>query len=170
MIPHWNGVDAELLLYELNTGERRTLASAFQINNESFSPDGEWVSYIAGTQFWGDRLNVVHLQTGKDREIAAVEFGDISQWTSWSPDSRMIAYFVPTVDQNCQTKSQIHVVTVESEESHLIADNGQFWGWSADSAWLAYRVDSDVYAVNVFSALTQRIQNVDQIVGWRPGV
>lgn len=159
--------NAELRLYDLNTGEMRVLASAFQIDEAEFSPDGERVGYVAATQFWGDRLNIVDLQTGQNQEIAAVEFGDIRGWT-WSPDGSMIAYGVPAVDSGQEPITQIHVVSVDLAESRLIADRGRFWGWSPDSSWLAYRLDRDVYVVDVFTELTRRIENVDQVIGWRP--
>lgn len=82
--------------------------------NPSWSPDSKKI-------LWFDkmnRLNMVDIDSKKLTEITHSEAGEITSY-AWSPDSRWIAYSMPSIF----SMSQIYVYNIETKKSEPVTDN-----------------------------------------------
>jgi Tol biopolymer transport system component len=101
----------------------------------SWSPDGDWVAYLAednrGSEDVSRRL--VYLDPDRAEESHTVE-QDLVIAYFWSPDSRKIAYFVPQIsipsgqqevslqEQEAQFTLELHVLDVQTGDSQRLIE------------------------------------------------
>ncbi|HSG40908.1 MAG TPA: S41 family peptidase, partial [Thermoanaerobaculia bacterium] len=104
------------------------------------SPDGKWIAHRdKDRQLW-----VLNLQTRKQTRVVASTsaFGDIDDVT-WSPDSRWLAYSMPTPN----TFQRIFLYRVETGAvTPLTSDRFNSWSpaWSRDGKWLYFLSDREL--------------------------
>lgn len=103
-----DGKDAAI---QLTTPE--SVSSTYK-SNPVWSPDGKKI-------LWYDkmnRLNMIDVSSKKVTEVAKSEAGEIYRY-SWSPDSKWIAYVMPSLREH----AVICIYNVENGESNPVTDN-----------------------------------------------
>ena len=161
------GENAELRIYNTETGEMRSLANAYQILYNHFSPDGHWIAYEWDNRWWGERISVVNLATERNVDIAGAEFGEIDYWI-WSPDSTMITYTIPIRIAD-KRRTELRVVNIETGEDRLITEDGHYYlTWSPDTQWIAYQSGSSLFAQHLQDGTVREITDIERVIGWRP--
>ncbi|HEY9421391.1 MAG TPA: protease, partial [Thermoanaerobaculia bacterium] len=102
------------------------------------SPDGKWIAHRdKDRQLW-----VLNLQTRKQTRVATSTAGDIDDLT-WSPDSRWLAYSVPSPN----TFQRIFLYRLETGAvTPLTSDRFNSWSpaWSRDGKWIYFLSDREL--------------------------
>jgi WD40 repeat protein len=149
-------------------------ADSGDCGNATYSPDGQWISYIWWHAGAGRSDKVGLYLTGSD----CIEGADLCDKTAkgpvllgpfyaWSPDSRYIA---SDYESGIQVFEVIHGTiakksAIEISEPFEAADIT----WSPDSNWLAYTRGNEIRVVEIndgHSDWIARFNNGIEIIGW----
>ncbi len=128
--------DSEHFIHELNEQRLRVVPRTEGTFRGRWSPDGEWIAIP------GDRSLCVIRPSGADKRclIEIAEPERFNQWSSWSPDGRLLAYprgrlFGNSVDWD------VWIVSVESGSHRKVGESSEinpWWvDWSPDGRHLA---------------------------------
>ena len=121
-----------------------------------WSPDSSHLLYATPNDCDGDdkddswNLHVVAADGSGAREIGPIDFDawDVLIINPWSPDSKHVAYRAMD-PQDCSTDLYVSAVGSESDTAadaepvHIVAD-AKFLGWSPDSAYIEFGVETDL--------------------------
>ncbi|MCT4368564.1 MAG: hypothetical protein N3Z28_12990 [Synechococcaceae cyanobacterium MAG-AL2] len=118
------------------------------INYLAWSPDGEWLLGLAGTDWWSMGLYLVGREGGEPLELFAGD-GSTVPWARWSPDGEHIAFIV------ARGGSQ-NTPAVEMDAYVVQPDGGDLWqvderlaglvrqmAWSSDGQRLAFALNDE---------------------------
>lgn len=137
-----------------NGGPRNlTKTSGEAERNPIWSPDGRWIAYLSDES--GEYEIYVTQSDGRGETTKLTSDGDCYRFlSSWSPDSKHIAYGDKT--------GKLFVLNVETKESkHVDTDSGAELivpSWSHNSEWITYSRGSDERAP-VFSIWVYNVKN-----------
>jgi Tol biopolymer transport system component len=112
--------------------------------NPVWSPDGEYLVFVTESEFTEGklgRLNIRHLATGEQRELA-IHLG--VRWVEdWSPDGRSILVFARDETENDPGYSGAHyAVDVVNEEATTLLDYPMVGEWPQGS-WVKWSRDGE---------------------------
>jgi Tol biopolymer transport system component len=156
-----------LWLYDVETGEKSYVAQGYSLLSTNFSPDGQWITYISDTRYWGEQMTLFHKPTGQEKwlDVPRISF------RIWAPNSSMIAYTLSNLDDArlYPPGGTLYILDVETGENRRIADEAfPFIGWSPDSRWLTYQTDDYLHLFDLSRHYMKLIMDIDFVIGWRP--
>jgi dipeptidyl aminopeptidase/acylaminoacyl peptidase len=150
------GEPQQIWLLPVDGSEARVLTSLPQgvSGRPSWSPDGRSIAFTAGPQprdrsrpyritrpiYRYELLGYVE-DVLQDVYVADVERGDARQLTDddvmnsdprWSPDGTRLSYMVSLIPGTVLSQAQLHVLSVETGESHVVVSG---WGGVLRAAW-----------------------------------
>jgi Tol biopolymer transport system component len=156
-----------LWLYDVETGEKSYVAQGYSLLSTNFSPDGQWITYISDTRYWGEQMTLFHKPTGQEKwlDVPRISF------RIWAPNSSMIAYTLSNLDDArlYPPGGTLYILDVETGENRRIAYEAfPFIGWSPDSRWLTYQTDDYLHLFDLSRHYMKLIMDIDFVIGWRP--
>jgi dipeptidyl aminopeptidase/acylaminoacyl peptidase len=121
-------------VYDPKTQEFRPYLNGASIGFLDYSPDGQWITYVAypdGT-LWRSRAD------GSSRQQLTTPDTGVILSPKWSPDGRFILFNAWQVDSRKEDYKQIYVIPAEGG-SPLLLVSGKFE--PADPTWSPWEID-----------------------------
>jgi len=151
---------AELVRYDIKSGQFVPFLSGISAQQVSFSRDGNWVTYVSypDNNLWRSRVD------GSER-LQLTSTPILAFLPRWSPDGRQIA----CADQQAGRPSRIFLVSADGgtpQEVVAEKENQNDVGWSPDGKQLVFgRIPflpgtTDTIAIKIFDLATKRVSTV----------
>jgi Tol biopolymer transport system component len=151
---------AELVRYDIKSGQFVPFLSGISAGDVSFSRDGKWVTYVSypDNNLWRSRVD------GSER-LQLTSSPILAFLPRWSPDGRQIV----CADQQGGHPSKIFLVSADGgtpQEVFAEKENQNDVGWSPDGKQLVFgRIPflpgtTDTIAIKIFDLATKRVSTV----------
>ena len=141
-----NASTTHLALINLNDYSQRLLSSSARVTlHPQWSPDGQWIAYVANPE--GDLALYRVRVDGSDIQRLTPHGMDVD-FPIWSPDSRSILYIEQSTKQLIRTDADGNNPILLTPDGLLVVTTAS---WSADGKQIVFAVDVNGIASDIFT-------------------